>query len=228
VITLDIHTETAAIYGRATSDGNPVGGATIHYVDLAGSASTTTTDADGYYTIYDALPNQPFEISAAKTNYIGDAYDITAQVFHAVRQDFVLGESTGFGHPTQAVCPDSIDAISKPASGGTPAVFKTYTWEGFFDDASNFVAYCDYRLPNPASDDIHETYGLTLYYYDDISNSSGCGATSNVTFGSTSYNWIRKLRAQTLFSSSSFSDYDNMIGELLDKAASDGIGAPCP
>jgi len=92
VLTLDIHNESAAIYGQVTSDGAPVAGATIQYTDLSGNGASVTTDAFGYYAIYDALPNEPFEISASEGNQIGDAYDITVTGFTAERQDFVLSE----------------------------------------------------------------------------------------------------------------------------------------
>lgn len=230
VITLDIHTETAAIYGRATSEGNPVSGATIHYINLAGFAGSTTTDAEGYYTIYDAMPDQEFEISASKSNYIDDVYDIKPQSMRTRRQDFLLLKSSGSGQPVQAVCPATIEAISKPASGGQPAVMKTFTLDNFFNNPLFSEASCNYILPAPADDDIHMSYDLRLYYSDQISNSFGCGNLSNVfpAGSNVGYSGSRKLRASTTFARSSFSNFEDMLGKLLDNAANAGVGAACP
>lgn len=92
VVTLDVHTQTAAIWGRVTNGGNPVNGATVSYVELSGAAASTTTDSNGYYTIYDAIPDEQFEIAASKVNFIGDAYDLTLTPMLSQRRDFDIVE----------------------------------------------------------------------------------------------------------------------------------------
>ena len=91
VITFDIVTDTAAIYGQVTSKGKPVSGVTITYTDINESQKQITTESSGVYVIYDAKPDSEFEIRASKDGLIGDAYDITAPKFRATRQDFLLG-----------------------------------------------------------------------------------------------------------------------------------------
>lgn len=93
VITFDIVTDTAAIYGQATSKGKPVPGVTITYTDISESQKKITTDSSGVYVIYDANPDSEFEIRASKDGLVGDAYDITAPKFRATRQDFFLGDA---------------------------------------------------------------------------------------------------------------------------------------
>jgi hypothetical protein len=98
VITLDIHTKTASVYGKVTKeDGSVVPGATVSYDNLNGDTVITTTDANGYYTIYDALPDQQFEISAYYGNLVGDAYDITVTSMLTQRRDFELVEDACVG-----------------------------------------------------------------------------------------------------------------------------------
>ena len=93
VLTLDIHTRSAAVYGQVTSDGDAVEGAAVRYLSLAGEMATVLADAHGYYAIYDAMPDTEFEISASKGDLIGDAYDISIAALAAERQDFVLTEA---------------------------------------------------------------------------------------------------------------------------------------
>ena len=93
VITFDIVTDTAAIYGQVTSKGKPIPDVTITYTDISDSQKPITTDSSGVYVIYDAKPDSEFEIRASKDGLIGDAYDITAPKFRATRQDFLLGDA---------------------------------------------------------------------------------------------------------------------------------------
>jgi hypothetical protein len=96
VITFDIVTDTAAIYGQVTSEDKPVSGVTITYTDINGSQKQTTTEKSGVYVIYDAKPDSEFEITASKDEFIGDAHDVIAPKFMATRQDFLLEPDTGF------------------------------------------------------------------------------------------------------------------------------------
>lgn len=90
VLTLDLETPTASIYGRVTANGQPLAGAEVQYTTHGGTASVTTTDAGGWYTAYDALPDASFDLSAGAAGWTRDVIDVRVPAMMAYREDFDL------------------------------------------------------------------------------------------------------------------------------------------
>lgn len=153
---------------------------------------------------------------------VTDANDVV--VFSNTLPMRVTGDAApGFGHPTKDICPPSIQAVSVPGEPPT----TTFTFSEFLGREEFFEARCIYRTNDP--DAVLTGHSPRLHYQDTPGNALGCGRSENYFSGSTGYSWIRKLRADTgSFSASSFADAEGLLGQILDNAASAGVGAPCP
>ena len=100
-------------------------------------------------------PNQGIGISMSHTYTEPQIRTVTATVYDAtgsnkaedVLQIEIVPAVAGTpGEPTEAVCPASITALSKPAGGGQAAVFKSFAQSSFSDDSILKRARCVYTL----------------------------------------------------------------------------------
>ena len=95
VVTFDVQEVVSTIYGVVLDQRTltPLAGATLTYTDFNGARSTTTTDAKGGYTIYDAMPDSDFDLEAASPipELVGAAEPINTNAFQATRLNFILG-----------------------------------------------------------------------------------------------------------------------------------------
>ena len=90
VLNLDVITETSFVYGKVTKNGTPLSNATVSYTNLGGSSSSTSTDENGNYIIYDALPNETIDIDASHPAALDVADTLGTTKFRARRFDFDL------------------------------------------------------------------------------------------------------------------------------------------
>lgn len=98
VVDVDVAVRASSVYGRVTDEaGRAVADAVVAYTTHLGIEGEVRSDADGYYTLYDAIADTRFEIRANKSGATGDAYDLTVPALLAARQDFVLGEGGSGG-----------------------------------------------------------------------------------------------------------------------------------
>jgi hypothetical protein len=92
VITFDVKTDFAAIYGRVEDEnGQPIADAAVEYDSIFGTKRQKHTDSEGYYVIYDALPDTGIDLVASKAGLTSDATSVTVANRQAIEQNFVLG-----------------------------------------------------------------------------------------------------------------------------------------
>ncbi len=93
VISFDVQEVVSTIYGvvRDERTATPLMGATVTYTDFNGARVATTTDANGAYTIYDAMADASFDLETASAGLAGVAEPIDTTAFMSTHLNFVLG-----------------------------------------------------------------------------------------------------------------------------------------
>jgi len=140
-----------SITGRIVSSENPDNGLAGATVILGNNYYITTTDADGYYSLYGMPINQSYSITADKEGFA--SYKTMLNLWNADLNlgTFVLGENTNLPYEVLAMQESS-------------AAFATITWrnnsqidEGGFSSASQlsreFLGFSIYRLLTGDEDD---------------------------------------------------------------------------
>ncbi|MDO8629656.1 MAG: S8 family serine peptidase [Phycisphaerales bacterium] len=91
VVTINVRTPTASLYGRVTRQGLAAPDGEVLYFAHDGSSKTVSTDSDGYYAIYDARPDQAMGV-VASDNKGSVTQTTTAPAMRATQLNFELEE----------------------------------------------------------------------------------------------------------------------------------------